>query len=185
MSHSIIYHVLPREMWVGISLRSIFCCNVHESFSNPNPIWLPLRKPHVRKAPWSQPSTQADVKKKKKKKYLKKMMEFPNLILAPLNLKNLLGLSSIVENLAGITKSKAIHISCAVIYSLLGSSALLTLQILKWGINGNFNIRNLSQPFPCNSFSSGWLYFQLLRNKTAPYPPVQFLFQSVIIPATP
>lgn len=105
----------------------------------------------------------------KKKKYLKKMMEFPNLILALLNLKNLLGLSSIVENLAGITKSKAIHISCAVRYSLLGSSALLTLQILKWGINGNFNIRNRSQPFPWNSFSSVWLYFQLLGNKTVPY----------------
>lgn len=87
------------------------------------------------------------------------MMEFPNLILALLNLKNLLGLSSIVENLAGITKSKAIHISCAVRHSLLGSSVLLTLQILKWGITGNFNIRKLSQRFPWNNFSPFWLYF--------------------------
>lgn len=104
------------------------------------------------------------------------MMEFSNLILAPLNLKNLLGLSSTVENLAGITKSKAI--SSAVRYSLLGSSSLLTLQILKWGITGNFNIRKPSQHFPWNSFSSACLYFWLLRNKTVPYLSVQFLSHS-------
>lgn len=67
--------------------------------------------------------------------------------LGPVNLKILLGLSSIVENLASIKKSKAIHIICAIRHSLLGSSVLLTLQILKWGITGNFNIRKLSQHF--------------------------------------
>lgn len=92
---------------------------------------------------------------------MKKIMEFPNFILALLNLKILFGLSSIVEILAGITKSREIHISCAVRHALLGSFVLLTLRILKWGITGNFNIRKLSQHFPWNSFSPFCLYFQL------------------------
>lgn len=101
-------------------------------------------------------------------------MEFPNLILALLNLKNLLGLSIIVENLAGITKTKEIHIICAVRHSLLGSSVLLTLQILKWGITGNFNIRKLSQHFLWNSFSPFCLY----QKQNSPYLLVHFLFLS-------
>lgn len=42
--------MLPREMGVGFSLQSIFCCYVPESFSNPNPMWLPLQKPHAKKS---------------------------------------------------------------------------------------------------------------------------------------
>ena len=144
--------------WEWGFLSDLSYCNAPESFSNPSPVWLPLRKPHARKIPSSQLLHLASGKKKKKK-YLKKLMEFSNLILDPLNLKSLLGLSSIVENLAGITKSKAMHISCAVRHSLLGSSVLLTLQILKWGITGIFNLRKLSQHFPWNRFSSFWLYF--------------------------
>lgn len=46
--------MLPREMGVGISLQFIFYCYIPETFSNPNPMWLSLQKPHARKLPSSQ-----------------------------------------------------------------------------------------------------------------------------------
>lgn len=74
--------MLPREMGVGFSLQSIFCCYVPESFSNPNPMWLPLQKPHAKKSTLKSTYSLSQWLKKQKKTKIKKMMEFPNLILA-------------------------------------------------------------------------------------------------------
>lgn len=102
--------------------------------------------------------------------------------LGPVNLKILLGLSSIVENLASIKKSKAIHIICAIRHSLLGSSVLLTLQILKWGITGNFNIRKLSQHF---AFPLASCISNHPKVKHSLFTSTFSIPLSIIIPATP
>lgn len=52
--------------WEWGFVSHLFCCNVPESFSNPNPMWFPLRKLHARKVPSSQLIHVASGKERKK-----------------------------------------------------------------------------------------------------------------------